>query len=258
MSREVRYYSDFSDDFAKSKNQDFKLPENYKWLREGLFAKVFSAIVYALAVVFGKIYCTAVLRMKKTSGKQKLKDVHDGCFIYGNHTQPVGDVVIPALCAFPKRIYTVVSPANYGIPVIGRILPYLGALPIAETIGGMREFNRAIEHRISRNNPVVFYPEAHVWEYYTDIRPFPDTSFKFPARLEKPSFAMTTTYQKSRFFKRPQMRVYIDGPFVPHGKNVREKAENLRNEVYEAMKNRSALSDCEYIAYRSKTKPSDR
>ncbi len=252
MSKETRYYSDFSDDFSETKTQDFKIRDDYKWVRNSFFAKLFSGVVYAAAIAFGCVFCPLVLRMKSPHGASKMRKTKEGFFIYGNHTQPVGDVVIPALCAFPKRIYTVVSQANYGIPVIGRLLPYLGALPISDTFEGMREFNRAVEYRLSQKRPIVIYPEAHVWEYYTGIRPFPDTSFKFPVYHEKPSYAMTATYRKTRFFKRPVMNVYIDGPFFPHGKNKREKAENLKNDIYGAMLKRSKLSDCEYIAYRKK------
>lgn len=48
----------------------------------------------------------------------------------------------------------------------------------------IREFNNAIEARLSKKHPIVICPEAHVWEYYTRIRPFADTSFRFPARLD--------------------------------------------------------------------------
>ena len=99
------------------------------------------------------------------------------------------------------------------------------------------------------NHPIVIYPEAHVWEYYTDIRPFPDTSFKFPIKFNKPAFAMTVTYKKSKIFKKPVMEVFLDGPFYPNGNTQKEKITSLHSSVYETMKQRSKNSNVNYIRY---------
>lgn len=249
--RETRYYGSFTDDFSTTENQNFKLPENYKWVRTDIKSKVISALIYAIAIVFSYVYCKLFLHMK-IKGRKKLKGIKGGFFIYGNHTQPVGDVFIPAHTVFPKRIYTVVSPANYAIPVIGKILPFLGALPTADTLHGIKELNRAIDYRLKNGNPIVIYPEAHVWEYYTGIRPFPLTSFKFAAKFGVPVFAMTVTYKKSRFFKRPIAEVFLDGPFYPAGETEREKAAFLHDCVYEKMQNRSENSNYSFIEYKEK------
>ena len=172
--------------------------------------------------------------------------------MYGNHTQPVGDVFIPALCVFPKRIYTVVSTANYGIPIIGRLLPYLGALPIVNSINGVKELSRAVKTRAEKGNAIVIYPEAHVWKYYTDIRPFSDTSFSFPVKYEKTAFAMTVTYRRSCVFKRPNMEVFIDGPFYACGDSEREKRADLHKKICDAMKERSKNSNVNYIEYKQR------
>ncbi len=117
-------------------------------------SQILSGFIYGLAVIFGGAYCKFFLHMK-VKGRKNLKRMTGDFFIYGNHTQPVGDVFIPALCVLPKRIFTVVSTANYGIPVIGKILPYLGALPIVDSLHGFKELNKAIETRIKKNHPMA-------------------------------------------------------------------------------------------------------
>lgn len=246
--REIRYYESFTDDFDISADQDFKLPDDYKWIRTDAWSKILSSIIYAIAVIVGWIYCRVVLCMH-IHGRKKFKEAKGGIFIYGNHTQPFGDVFIPALCACPNRIYTIVSTANYGIPVIGKILPYLGALPTIGSFHGIRELDRAIKTRISEGHPVVIYPEAHVWQYYTEIRPFSDASFGFPARLGSYAYSMTTVYKKSKFHKRPSTHIYIDGPFLPCDGTPKEKAADLCDKVRKAMVSRSAESDIEYVKY---------
>lgn len=247
--KQVRYYTDFSEDFEKSAQQEYLLPDGYRWVRKDVGSKILSGAVYTLALIFSSVYCKLCLHMR-VKGRKNLKGLKGGYYIYGNHTQPVGDVFIPALCVFPKRIYTVVSTANYGIPVIGRILPYLGALPTVDSLSGIKELNRAIEYRIDTGHPVVIYPEAHVWEYYTDIRPFPDTAFKFPAKTDKPVIAMTVTYLRSRIFKRPVTEVFLDGPFYGEGTTAREKAADLHKKVSGIMKQRSENSNVAFIEYR--------
>lgn len=252
--KEERRYSSFLDDFERSADQDYRLPDGYKWVRTDPLARFLSGLIYGLAILFGGLYCRLFLHMR-VKGKQKIKGIRDGFFIYGNHTQPVGDVFIPALCALPRRIYTVVSTANYGIPIIGRLLPFLGALPIVSSAHGIRELQKAMEHHLEAGHPIVIYPEAHVWKYYTQIRPFPDTSFKFPVRFHKPVFTMTVTYRKSKRFKRPIMDVYLDGPFIPRGTTAKEQAASLHQQACHAMQERSRASTYSYITY--KPLPSD-
>ncbi len=249
MTKEkVRYYKSFSDDFEQSRDQNFALKDDYKWIRTDLISKILSAVIYFLAIVFSLLYCRLFLHLR-VKGKENLKGVKGGFFIYGNHTQPIGDVFTPALCVLPRRIYTVVSTANYGIPVIGKILPFLGALPIVNSLHGTKELQKAMQYRLNHNHPIVIYPEAHVWEYYTEIRPFNRTAFKFPVKFQKPAFAMTVTYKKSKIFKRPVMEVFLDGPFYPEGETQKQMAENLHNEIFKVMTKRSKNSNFDYIKY---------
>ena len=246
--REVRYYSDFTDDFDRSADQDRTLPDDYEWIRTGFFARIASALSYGLALFISWFYLRFSLHVR-VRGRKNLKGVKGGIFVFGNHTQPVGDVLIPAHTVFPRRIYTVVGTANFGIPVIGRILPYLGALPVTDSVDGLRKLNRAIETRLSQGHPIVIYPEAHVWKYYTGIRPFPDTSFRYPVRLDKPSFSMTVTYRKSKIWRKPLTEVFLDGPFYGEGTGTRDKTADLCGRVRRAMEERSRNSNIEYIEY---------
>lgn len=59
---------------------------------------------------------------------------------------------------------------------------------------------------------------------------------------------MTATYKKRKFFKKPRMLIYVDGPFCAEG-TKKEKAKKICSDVYENMVKRSLNSDCEYIRY---------
>lgn len=250
----VRYYTDYTEDFEQTAKQDYTLPPDYEWVPRGLRARLLSHLIYGTALIVGGLYCRLHLHVR-VRGREKLKGMPGALFLYGNHTQPFGDVIIPALCLRPRRIYTLVSPANYGIPVIGRILPYLGALPISSTLHGMRSLNAAIDTRLYEGHPIVIYPEAHVWEYCTEIRPFGESAFRYPAKADKPVFAMTVTYRRARFLRRPRAVVWLDGPLYAQGGTLRERSESLRAQVRTAMQTRALESDYAYIRYEQRTDP---
>lgn len=251
IPKEIRYYSSFTQDFEQTREQSLRLPEDYNYIRRDYRSRYLSGFIYSMAVIFGGLYCRAGLRVSYRNSKAFRKLAKgEGAFIYANHTQPVGDVFLPALACLPKRIYTVVSPANFGIPFIGRILPYLGALPISDTLSGMKNFTNAVTERFGEGKIITIYPEAHVWEYHKDIRPFSDTSFKYPVKLSSAVFAMTVTYQKTGILRRPRAVIYTDGPFYPDKTlSPREQVKDLHRRVYTAMCERSKLSNCEYIRY---------
>lgn len=247
MNDRIRYYDSFEKDFFETRDQGYTLPADYRYIRSPFL----SSLVYTLAFLFALIYCPLCLHLR-IKGAAKLRRQKGGFFLYGNHTQPIGDVVDPALACLPKRIFTVVSPANFGIPVIGKLLPYLGALPLADTPHGMKAFTRALETRLRQGHPVMLYPEAHLWEYYTGIRPFSDAAFRYPIKFDVPVYSITSTYQKRRFGKKPRLTLYVDGPFDRGSGTEKQQAAALRDAVFTCMTERSQHSKYEYICYKER------
>ena len=245
--KKIRYYESYTDDFFQTE-KEYTLKTDYEYLPKSLWERVISSVVYSIAFVFSSIYCRLFLHVRFV-GRKKLKHQKGGFFVYANHTQAIGDVFNPALACFPKRIYTIVSPANLYLPVIGKLVRPLGALPLPNTLSVMKKFNVAISQRINEGHPIIIYPEAHLWEYYTGIRDFDEASFLYPARLSVPVYCFTTTYQKRKMGKKPRITIYIDGPFSSDAENRREIAKELRNKVLEQMNERSKASNCEYIRY---------
>lgn len=243
-------YHSFSDDVVESKNQSYKVSESYQWVREDRWFRIFSRVLYKIFRLAGILYCKCFLHISIKNKEILVRYRQTGFFLFANHTQPVGDVFLPAWAVSPKRIYTVAGTANMGIPIIGKLLPFLGILPVPETFPQMRQFTEALDRRIQEKCCIVIYPEAHVWPYYTQIRSFPDTSFRFPVEADVPVFCMTTTYQRRRFGKKPRITVYLDGPFLPE-KDVHRKIsqKHLKEAVFRCMQERSRMSDYDYIHY---------
>lgn len=234
----------------ESKNQNFKLPASYVWSCDRLWYRLGAWLLYRLALCIGWLYCRLALHLKIVN-RGILKPYRGkGYFLYGNHTQPFGDVVIPALACAGQRIYTIVSPANLGIPFLGRLLPALGAIPVADNLRQMRQHTETVTKRIREGRSVVIYPEAHVWPYCTQIRPYDDTSFWYPAKLNAPVFSMTATYRKRRFGAKPALVLYLDGPFLPdEGQSLKERQKTLWTKVRSSMQQNSLRSNAEYWIY---------
>ena len=115
----------------------------------------------------------------------------------------------------------------------------------------MKNFLEEIQTKIKNKNTITIYPEAHIWPYYTKIRPFKEVSFKYPIQMEKPAFCITNTYQRcGKNNQKIKIVSYIDGPFFAKNElNKKEKQRDLRNMVYETMQERSKNSNVEYIKY---------
>ena len=257
-SERVFYYESEEDDPIKTDEQEKKvevgLPEEYEFIPSNIFVRMYSAGLFRVFWIFGQWYEKKYWQVK-VHGREKLKKARGtGYMIYANHTNPFHDVFGPAIAA-DRRIFTVISPVNLKIPGIGKVLPYIGGLPLGKTLEEKIAFNDAVDERLRQKKCVVIYPEAHVWPYYTGIKKFPagDKSFKYAVRNKVPIFTMTTTYHRRKDTRKgdlPRMDIYIDGPFIVDDKLTDdENRAKLARESYEAMKKSAKKSTYDYFRY---------
>ena len=249
----IFFEDELNDEFSTAKIQAKKIDKNYRYLHKTIFGEILHFLCYrVIATPIAKIYLKAKFH-HKIVGKEKMKEVKDtGYFLYGNHTQQMADALIPSFVAFPKGIYVIVHPNNVSMKVFGKVTPYLGALPLPDDLGAMKNFLKAIEKRLDQKKAICIYPEAHIWPYYTKIRPFTEKSFHYPVKYQKPVFCFTNTYQKRKNGK-VQIITYIDGPFYPDPNlNQREDMKRLRDLCYEAMVRESQKNTIEVIRYERK------
>lgn len=252
-NKEIIYYEDeLNEEFSTAKIEPRKIDENYKYIHKNVIWNICSFLVQNVLSLPIK-YLYAKIKFKtKCIGKEKLKPYKkQGYFIYGNHTQAFADTFLISNSIFPKRNYLIVNPENVSMKFLGNFVQMLGAIPIPSNKEAMKNFLNTIEYRIKKGYAITIFPEAHIWPYYTKIRPFKSVSFKYPVKLGTPTFCMTNTYQKyGKNGDKVKIVSYIDGPFFPdEGLNIKEQQENLRNKVYEKMVERSKNSNIEVIEY---------
>lgn len=251
-NKKVIYYKDeLNDEFSNAKIVPKVIDEKYKYKHNKLWDFCSFIFQNILSMPIKVVYTKIKFKIKYI-GKEKLKQCkNEGYFVYVNHTQPFGDTHIPSIPIYPKRNFFIVNPENISIKPFGAIIEMLGAIPVPENKFAMKNFLNSIEEKIQSNYAITIYPEAHIWPYYTKIRPFKSVSFKYPVKFNKPVFCMTNTYQAyGRKSNKVRIVTYIDGPFwIKSGLSVKEQKEDLRNRVYECMVERSKKSNVEVIRY---------
>ncbi|MBO5287542.1 MAG: hypothetical protein J6B34_05405 [Clostridia bacterium] len=250
--RKVIYYEDeLNDEFSLAKITPRKIDENYVYVHSSFFKKLTHFFWYRIVAMPIAFFYTKLKFHHKIVNKEVLKPYkRSGYFIYGNHTQDIGDAFMPNMFNITKDKYMIVHPNNVSMPVVGKISPSLGALPLPDGMGAYRNFMKAIEHHINKKHAIVVYPEAHIWPFYTKIRNFPDTSFQYPIKYDVPAFCFTNTYQKRRLSKKPRIVTYIDGPFFPNKElPLKEQRKDLRDRIYDCMCQRAKKSEVTWIEY---------
>ena len=255
--QEIYYYSDeLNDEFSGSHITPRVIDEKYKYLHKNIFWNLAHFLVQnELSVPIKVLYAKLKFRIKYI-GKEKLKKYKkEGYFVYANHTQVFADTFLTSNVIYPKRNYLIVNPENVSMKSLGNFVQMFGAIPIPTGRDGMKNFLTAIKYHIQKGHSITIYPEAHIWPYYTKIRPFKSVSFKYPIELDKPVFCITNTYQK-RGKNKVKITSYIDGPFFVNKdlETKQEQKKDLRNRVYNQMVERSKNSNFEFIKYEYKDK----
>ncbi len=250
MNKIIYYEDELNDEFSKSSIEPRIIDENYKYVHKNPLWNLCSFVLQNILSVPIKILYAKIKFRIKYIGKEKIKPYkNEGYFIYGNHTQPFADTFIPSIPMYPKRNFLIVNPVNISLKGTGTLVEMLGAMPIPSNKSAMKNFLEAIKQKTNKGYAITIYPEAHIWPYYTHIRPFKSVSFKYPVELNAPVFCITNTYQKCGKNK-IKIVSYIDGPFfADKSLSKKEQKESLRNKVYECMVERSKNSNIEKIKY---------
>ena len=220
MSRKTIYYHDpLHDDFAPTNGHIRPKPigADFPYEHPSPVWQALAFVVYRLIMTpFLFLYCKLVFGLR-IENRKVLRELPGGYFLYGNHTNTLADAFIPTLLAFPRRANIVTAADTVSIPGVRNIVQMLGAVPLADTIDGTRQFLAAIHRRLERRQAVMIYPEAHIWPYYNGIRPFPDTAFAYPVREQVPAVGVVVVYRQRKLlrFLPPCITVVVGEPVYP-------------------------------------------
>ena len=265
--KRVIYYSDeLNDDFAGTNiKKQRKVGKKFRYVHYGLLWNMVASVVYwCLAFWIFWIY-QVVFKRVKIVNKKAIKKTKGGRFFYGNHTS-IDDCYKPGLIVAPKQNRILANPDAVSIRGLATLVQMVGVIPVPNEISGMKKFISAIKHYNKWKYDIFIYPEAHIWPYYTGVRPFVDSSFYYPVMLNKPVYAFFTAYTapKGLFakYRKANATVYISDPFFPDTTKPRKEAQKeLRDKVYNFMKECSAkystYKAVEYVKVEKQSKQTD-
>ncbi len=254
--RVIYYEDEINDDFAVTKNHKRRVIDGkFNYNRENnIFWRIWSFFIHYLIVkpvshlimLFGYHY---KIKNKKVLNVCKKR----GYFVFSNHTNYMPDAFIPNHLAY-KKTYIIVEPTAVSINGVANLVIALGGIPLGDTMDAKKNFMRSLKE-LSKKSIITIYPEAHIWPYYTKIRPFPSTSLRYPVMFDTPCYAVTNCYQKRKHSSKPKMVSYVDGPFYPDKSLAPKEAQaKLYNEVITAMRERAEkYSTYEYVKYIKKS-----
>jgi len=255
--RVIHYRDAANEDYAGTNIDTKVVTADFPFAPKSRVFRFFAWIAYYVIAIplvhlICFVFCGYHVRNKK--GVRALK--HTGYFLYANHTH-FTDAFLSPITAFPKRAFVVVGPDTVSIKGLRVIVQMLGAIPIPQSVKAMRPYLDAVEQRIKEGNCVGVFPEGHMWNYCTFLRPFKAGSFRYPVALNVPSVAVAVTYQKRRipFLRSPRRTVFVSDPFWPDASLPQKEAQRkLEREVEAFLKEKTeTYSTYKYYDYRQIT-----
>lgn len=237
--KKTYYFRDeLNDDFALNGIEAKRIPSDFKYVHKNPIYKFFEFNLYfVIAKPIVRLLNKIVYRQKFVNFLTEPKSCLKGCFIYSNHTLSMGDAYTPNLI-FKRKTNIIVGAESFSVPGIKTIVGMLGGIPLPSTLDGTKNFMSALKNKCEKGQNIAIYPEAHIWPYYTRIRPFKDGSFRYPVEFNRPVICLTNTYVKKH--NKLKLVTYIDGPFYPDTTiDKKEARAKLRDEIFSTMKKRS-------------------
>lgn len=242
MQKKFYYTDELNDDFGTTvvKDKIKPLPTNYQYMTTNVVGKTRDALIYhGLAKPLAWLYLKGKFHIRFVN-KKIVKKQRQGVFLFGNHTLLVGDACISNAVQFGRRNYIVTGEQANSLTPILWLMRAVGNIPLTDHLGQQMKMMRCMKKHLAKGATITIFPEKHAWPYYTGIRPFPATSFKYPVINHTPVICMTTCFEKRKLGKKPRITVYFDGPFYPQdGLSASENAEYLRDAVYQCMVDRT-------------------
>lgn len=252
-TKTIYYKDELNDDFDDVGVRKYVIPKNYQYIRKNPFKIAWGGFLYyCIGKPILALYCFFHgVRVKNRRNLKRLRG--KGYFIYANHVA-IADVVKYMAIVVNRRLETVAYANALSIPVAKHIIKSCGFTPLPsedDQVNWMK-FHEDMKFYIEHKHAILIFPEAHIWPYYTKIRPFVNSSFYYPAVNNAPIVPMVTVWRGKKGSKRPPKQTIVIGkPIFPDPElSLNENKQYLRDACYEQMVRIAEKYDQpEYIKY---------
>ncbi|MBN2652234.1 MAG: glycosyltransferase [Spirochaetales bacterium] len=215
-----------------------EIDKDYELIKFSKTFNFFSDII--VAILAGALYViNKSLYGLKIENKKILKQLRkEGAISVANHCH-ILDATMIDLIFWPRRVHIPSLKINFEIPIARHLLRIARAFPIPPGNMGFARMTKPIARALEHGDIVHFFPEASLWPYHRELRPFVEGAFYFAHLNDKPIIPMAVTF-KDRKILPPKTIITILDPIYPadykkDGSKARESVKKLTEACYKAI-----------------------
>ena len=213
---------------------------HYRFVNKNVFFRLGSNLLFYLIAMPVLSIASRLVFGLKIVGKKNLRYIRGGAVTVTNHVH-ILDSPMVACTLFPRKPLFASLRSNFEIPVVRRLVRILGGVPIPESPKALGAFMNAMRMQLKKGRIVHFYPEASLWPWHEELRPFKNGAFHLAVRSDVPVVPMVFTFREAgwlmrRLRKKPLVTLTVGEPEYPtKAGSERSRTEEMRRAVEEAM-----------------------
>lgn len=224
----------------KKKKSYELIDDKYKYKKNWLVCTWQFILYYFIAkplfLFYGKVFLGI-----KVYGKKKIKHIKGGAITVSNHVHFLDFSIATNFIGGFRRSHIISNKENFDVPFAGKLAAAYGVMPLPDTPKAKINFYNQVNEFLKKGRFIHLFPEASMWPYYTQLRPFKRGAFHFSSRNNLPVIPYVLVFRKSKGFERifrrkPRISVYICDPIYPNLElNKKEQNLDLQRRTYAEM-----------------------
>jgi 1,2-diacylglycerol 3-alpha-glucosyltransferase len=203
------------------------------------FFQLVSFLVYYLIAIpvltlFDRVLLG--LHIRKPGFRRRLRS--KGAIVVCNHVHMLDSTML-STALFPRRVFFTSLQSNFFMPVIGKLIRVLGAVPIPS---GPHELNELFDElsKLAQKRIICFYPEGSLIPNCQKLRPFKRGAFMLAVKTGVPILPATITRRDPEGIlklRRQRLTLSLGQPLYPdQSLSEKEAVNSLLHQTEEAMK----------------------
>lgn len=203
------------------------------------FQNVMNCLFCIVAIPIASLRYGLKVKGRKNIRGEFAKQIKNGFVTTCNHVFD-WDYLCVRASMFPRRGYFLVWINNH-YSKLGKLMRVTGSIPIPYCYEGLKKFDRDIKDMLHEKRWFHVYPEASMWYYEEDIRPYKNGAFTIAYDNNVPVVPLAISYRPAKgifkLWKRhgyPCVTISIGKPEWPNLSLARKDSiAELNNRVHE-------------------------
>ncbi len=175
---------------------DREIDENYNFVNKNIFFRFWGRFFRRIVIMFMGPWLKKRYKLQ-IYGKENIKLVkRKGVIVTVNHVHNFDNLLIGTKLLHHRKCYFITLKENVNMPFIGFLLRSLGGIPIPDSTKAIPYFDNCITELMKKKKAVIICPEASLWPYYRDIRPFKKGAFRFAVKNNVPVLPVVISFRR--------------------------------------------------------------